>query len=321
MNNKFSRVALLPMVVLACTSVPAQEASNPEVSAGAEAGPTMETKVALRKKQTYRGQQLVLDARKRTEAHATVKSRLRVRTNLMGQPLVGSGEYAQLRASRGLLLRFELTIQAGGQSTSVKQVCDGRHLWVHRRLTETESLSHIDLLRVERALAVAGTTTLEDTSITLASGGLPKLLSQLAEHFDFDKAPLQSGQLPRVPVWTATGVWKLDKLRHVAPAAVDGDQVTFNKLPSHLPHQIEIQFGQQDLFPYKLTYYRWEAVDDRHQLTPAITTEFFEVTFGQELDPQQFDYRRPSNVGVVDHTDLYLQNLGVATAPSRNQTR
>ena len=262
-----------------------------------------------------RGQQLLLDAQRRTEAHITVTSQMRVRTHLMGQALVGSGEYAQLRSSQGLLLRLELAIQAGGQATSIKQICDGRHLWDHRRVGETESLRHIDLLRVERAIAASPAAIgLEHPTSLLARGGLPKLLASLADHFDFDRTPLRRAQLSQVPVWIATGVWKPEKLASLAPDAVAGGQIVFEKLRGHLPHQVEVQLGQSDLFPYKLTYQRWETKDGRPQIVPAVTTEFFEVTLGEALDARQFIYHRPSNISVADDTDLYLRNVSASAA-------
>ena len=270
-----------------------------------------------------RGQQLLLDAQRRTDAHITVESQMRVRTHLMGQLLVGSGEYAQLRSSQGLLLRLELAIQAGGQATSIKQVCDGRHMWVHRRVGDTESLRHIDLLRVKRAIAASPVGIgLEHPLGTLALGGLPKLLACLADHFDFDRAPLRRAQLSHVPVWIATGVWKPEKLASVAPNAVNGGQIVLEELRGHLPHQVEIQLGQSDLFPYKLTYQRWETKDGHPQLVPAVTTEFFEVTLGGELDARQFIYHRPSNILVTDDTDLYLRNVSAsAEKPSADGYR
>ncbi len=322
MKNRFSRLALLATMA-ACwtTAVKAQDVGPPKAPSPASVTAITEAS-ETRKVRLPRGQQLLLDAKRRTDAHITVESQMRVRTHLMGQLLVGSGEYAQLRSSQGLLLRLELAIQAGGQATSIKQVCDGRHMWVHRRVGETESLRHIDLLRVERAIAASPVAIgLEHPMGTLASGGLPKLLARLADHFDFDRAPLRRGQLSQVPVWIATGVWKPEKLASVAPHAVNGGQIVLEELGGHLPHQVEIQLGQSDLFPYKLTYQRWETKDGHPQLVPAVTTEFFEVTLGGELDARQFIYHRPSNIGVADDTDLYLQNVLSASRPSTDDFR
>jgi len=319
MNDKLTKVALLATMALAFEgrAVRAALDGQPSPSSNASAGNSSDTSSLSRRG----GQQLVIDATRRIESHVTVKSHLRVRTNLMGQPLVGSGEYAQLRSSQGLLLRLELAIQAGGQATSIKQVCDGRHLWVHRQIGDTESLSHVDLLRVERTLSTSDRPVpMAEATVILATGGLPKLLSQLSQHFDFDSTPLRAGNLSQVPVWVATGVWKPAQLGSLIPQAVEGDRVVLSKLPGHLPHQVELHLGQSDLFPYKVSYLRWDAKEGRQQLTPVVSAEFFEVTLGEELDPRQFDYR-PANVSVSDHTDLFLRNLGIAVRPNTKKTR
>ena len=258
------------------------------------------------------GQQLMRAAAQRTAQHVTIESQLRVRTDLMGQPLVGSGEYAQLRSSAGLLLRMELAIQAGEQATSVKQISDGRDLWEHWRMAGAERVNHIDLRRVEQALqqAPAGTAAVS-TSANLATGGLPKLLLQLVANFEFDKAELRSGKVGEVPVWFVVGVWKPERLAAAAPQAVDGDTISFQKLPVHLPHQVEVLLGRNDLFPYRITYQRWHAQDGKHVLRPAVTTEFFEVAIDQPLDPTQFNYQKPSNLSVTDRTDAFIQSLGI----------
>jgi hypothetical protein len=255
------------------------------------------------------GQQLIEAAGRRCAAHATISSKLRVRTALMNQSLVGSGEYAQLRSSKGLLLRLELSIQAGGKPTSVKQVCDGHDLWMHWRLGETEQLQHVDLARIEQALAESpAAVQAANPTGTLATGGLPKLLTQLAKNFDFSQVPPRPGILSDEPVWTAVGVWKLDKLALLAPDAVRGAEMVADKVPTHLPHQVVIQCGQSDLFPYKLVYQRWTPQGEQRALVPVVSVEFFQVALGAELDPSQFDYR-PQNINVADRTDVYLSQV------------
>ena len=101
------------------------------------------------------GQPLIQAAAKRIAEYKTISSRLRVRTDLMGQPLVGSGVYAQLASSAGLLVRMELAIQAGEQATSVRQISDGRDLWEHWRMAGVERVNHIDLRAVEAAIKLS----------------------------------------------------------------------------------------------------------------------------------------------------------------------
>lgn len=267
------------------------------------------------------GQQLVEAAIRRSAAHATVSAKLRIRTRLMEQLLVGSGEYAQLRSSNGLLLRLELSIQAGGKATSVKQVCDGRDLWMHWRLGDAEQLQHVDLARVERELADAPSALqARNPTATLATGGLPKLLTQLAENFDFGRAAPEAGELSNVAIWTAVGAWKPERLAALVPEACTDGKPHLDRLPDQLPHQITIRFGQSDLFPYQLVFERWRVHGEQRELVPMVIVEFYEVLLGGELDPRQFDYR-PQQLNVVDRTESFLQTLGLPDAKGRGSER
>lgn len=309
MNFKLSNLALLSIAAL-CSTQTTQGFGQEAISSNPSDGQT-----------------LIQRAAATTAQHVTIESRLRVRTDLMGQPLVGSGGYAQLRSSVGLLLRMELAIQTGEQATSVKQVSDGRDLWEHWRIGETERLNHVDLRRVQNAVKHAGGVVIGATSANLASGGLPKLLQQLEQNFDFSKAEVRSGKIADVPVWIAVGVWNPAQLAAAVPQAASGDEIAFDKLPAHLPHQVEILLGQKDLFPYRVTYHQWHKQDGKHVLKPAVTTEFFEVAIGGELDPTQFHYQRPNHISVVDRTDAFIAALGiqiksgVATKPLPDRVR
>ena len=257
------------------------------------------------------GAALVRQAHRVTSGHGTIESKLRVRTDLMGQPLVGSGEYAQMTSSAGLFLRMSLSIQAGNQPTSVQQFKVGRDLWEHWRIGETERINHIDLRRVDEAVQRAGGAV--GTSANLASGGVPKLLAQLANTFDFDRAAVRPGKLGEVPVWFATGVWIGEKLAKAAPSAVDGDKIVYDRLPAHLPHQVELVLGREDFFPYRVTYLRYRTEDGKHVLRPAVTTEFYGVAIGYEIDPSQFNYKPPANVSFSDRTDAFLKAMGIGS--------
>ena len=96
------------------------------------------------------GQTLIRDAVRVMSEHRTIQARLRVRTDLLGQPLIGSGSYAQLASNVGPLLRLELAIQAGEQATSVKQVSDGSVMWESWRIGGSTKLNRIDLRRARQ---------------------------------------------------------------------------------------------------------------------------------------------------------------------------
>ena len=299
MNDTFPKLLLLSLLALV-----AVESSHRR----AIAQQTTEQSVA------ESGQQLVVAAARRLASYKTIEAKMRVRTDLLGQPLVGTGRYAQLDSSSGLLLRLELAIQAGQQTTSVKQISDGRSLWEHWRIGQNERVNHIDLKRVARSVKQYGPGTLSMNSSSLASGGLPKLFTQLSTHFDFDDQVVRTGNLGGLDVVALTGVWRAEKLAQAAPQAIDGQNIVFSRLPKHLPHQVEVILGKEDLFPFRVTYQKWEGSNPA-RLTPVVTTEFFEVSFDDVLDASQFHYERTPNLQAADQTDVYLKSLGIASRP------
>ncbi len=316
MNVIYPKIALLSVLALSnfdATVFAQSPTAQPAANTAGEAS------------QNVSGQALVQESVRRLDGYATIESKIRVRTDLLGQPLVGSGSYAQLDSTTGLLLRMELAIQAGQQTTSIKHICDGSSLWEHWRIGENERVNQVDLKRVAKTLK-QNPAPLSMTSSNLASGGLPRLVTQLATNFDFDTTAVRSGTVGskegvNVNVWSVTGVWRAESLANTAPNAVVDNKIVLEKLPSHLPHQVELVIGQSDFFPYRVTYQKWEQKDKQLVLTPVVTTEFFEVRIGGALDPTQFQYEQPTHVHVADHTDVFLQSLGVATRPNDVKSR
>jgi hypothetical protein len=45
-------------------------------------------------------------------------------------------------------------------------------------------------------------------------------------------------------------------------------------------------------------------------VTPLLAMELFDVRLGESIDPLVFAYK-PGDKEVVDHTELYLRNLGL----------
>ena len=243
----------------------------------------------------------------------SVEARLRVRTDLLGQSLVGSGTYAQAASTVGPLLRLELAIQAGEQATSVKQVSDGQVLWESWRIGQQNTLNRIDLRKVQAAARRAGPQAIPtSTSASLATGGIPKLLRQLEANFDFGQSKVRSGKIGDVPVFALSGVWRGEKLAKAAPKAVRKEKILFEELPDHLPHQVELLIGQSDYFPYRVTYQRWKTKDGKLALSPVVTTEFFEVSSKNEpIDMSQFVFQNPNKLAANDRTESFLKALGL----------
>ena len=67
--------------------------------------------------------------------------------------LVGSGFYLGQSKGPDYLMRMELRIQLGDQTSSLVQVCDGHFLWTRRKLPDSDKLTRIDVTRARAGQA------------------------------------------------------------------------------------------------------------------------------------------------------------------------
>jgi hypothetical protein len=239
--------------------------------------------------------------------------------------MVGSGVYQQERSESGLRLRMELRGQIGSQATTVLQVCDGEYLWTHTDTGKKITVARVDLARIRRAVAdraIAPTSASAHVpaswSVT-AFGGLPKLLEALASEFEFNGT--ERAQLDRVGVWSIRGTWAPASLAAMLPAQREailaGGEPDWTKLPLHVPHEVTIDLGTADLFPYRIEYRRWAPTGDESSVrggaaepVPILTLELFEVNISAPIPARQFEYH-PGDHMPIDETERYLARLGI----------
>lgn len=263
------------------------------------------------------GQQLVERASREVAFQGDVAARLRHRVDLFGHQLVGSGIYLQLHDGRQLRFRMDLKLQVGEQlTTSMQQVCDGRFLWIRRDFGGQKTLHRIDLKRVSEARALQpGLQTDVAEFWWTAVGGLPALLEQLHQRFQF--GPARAGQLENVPVWTVEGRWNNDRL---LASRDDGKKSGTNETrtpPGPVPDTVSLVLGRDEqlpLFPYRIEFRRKAAsASARSAASPTggtvVVVELFEVQRNAGLDPRQFVYE-PGEQKLSDYTDEFLSRLG-----------
>lgn len=260
------------------------------------------------------GQTLVSRAAAQLAATPSLEAKLRQQVQLFGQELSGSGTYLQKQSPQGLLLRLELKLQVGSQLSSLQEVCDGRFLWIRRDLPGGASLGRVDLERIRAAIRQRGQPPWADAATNwLALGGLPRLLSALAENFAFS-AP-QAVRSDKVPMWVVDGRWKPERLAELQPDLKDkilaGKPIDPQRLPAQLPTDVRIVLGQSDLVPRRIEYRRLpadSAGDKKAAAQPAVVLEIVELQRRENLDDRLFAYQ-PGNQEVADYTDLYLASL------------
>ncbi len=249
--------------------------------------------------------------------HTSVDAKVRQQAGLFGESLVGSGSYLQQGLGTDMLVRFELRMQVAGQVGSLLEVGDGRYLWRDQQMPSGRKVSRIDLrhvfARLEQEQGVAPRSGLVmSMGQHLAMGGLPKLLASLADSFEFS-APVKS-RIGELPVYVLRGVWHRDKLAEVIQGhAGAGKPDNVASLPDHLPYDVLLLVGQDDLFPYVIEYRgkvlpQATGTGNPGRRETLVRMQLHEVRLGAPIDSRQFVYK-PGEIVVGDQTERFLQRL------------
>ncbi len=266
----------------------------------------------------------VLEAAVRTlESRRSISTKIFQEIDLFDKRLIGSGVYLEQRVGYPSgdhcpLIRLELRIQLGDQTSSMVQVCDGRYLWTHRKLLGVGDLRRLDVAGAMRGLRQTEEVPGRDKIEMLPGlGGLPKLLRGLHAAFDFHSAQrgLLKLQDDSLPVWRLRGRWKPKMLVKVLPkqkkAIEAGKPADLSKLPEYLPDHVLLMLGHDDLFPYRIEYRRSVAEDDDPQSSRALVTmQLFEVVIDVPIDPNRFHYN-PGDLEFEDETEEFLKSLEI----------
>ena len=268
---------------------------------------------------------LLEDAMRVLEMRRSVSAKIRQQVDLFGKSLVGSGSYFEKRLGTDRLIRLELRIQHGDQASSLVQVAAvadsnaRRFLWTKRKLLDKEQLSRVDLDRVARVLQREEVTPgAGRMGILPGMGGLTKMLRGLHASFDFTDAQLGWLGKERQLVWRIQGQWKPDRLAKLLPKsqkeAEAGKLPDPSRLPPHLPDQVVLHLGHEDLFPYRIEYRRSNPKESDGSAKLAtramVTMEFYDVVVDISVSSQRFTYN-PGDLDYTDDTDAYLESLGV----------
>ena len=293
----------------------------PVASALASGSPTSPGTPNLRSGPQSQAQGTLEAAVRMLESHSCVSAKIFLEGHLFDKHLVGQGVYLQQRSGRQLLMRLELRMQHGEQTSSLVQVCDGQTLWERRNLLGDEKRSHIDVARAARGLERDEEPASQgEVGFLPGLGGLPRLLRGLDAACDFTSA--QEGLLKvgnyQIPVWKLHGQWKSDQLLKLLgkpeQGAQPGSPPDLKKLPPHVFDHVILMLGQEDLFPYRIEYRRTVAGkalrSDTPPSRPLMTTQLHDVVLDAPVDPSRFRYN-PGQLDYPERTVGFLHSLGI----------
>ena len=256
---------------------------------------------------------LLRNAVQAVTTESNLQASVRHKINLFDRQLVGTGHYSQFGEGPIKRLRLELKTQVGKATTSITQVCDGRHLWLRENFPDSVQLSRIDVRQVRSRLEQLPRTdksNQSDLAIThwganIAMGGLPRVLAAVEDSFNF--SVVQRTTFEDVPVWVILGQWK--------PEVRDEIQSRFRvrrgNLMTHMPNEVRIVLGRDEQFQYfprEIKYLRVvEGVTGEIETaTTLVTLQFYDYTRKVAMNRSQFDYQRGDQI-VVDRTQAFLE--------------
>jgi hypothetical protein len=250
-------------------------------------------------------QRLLRQAIEALQLRGSIQAKVRQRAEAFGFSLLGWGTYLQADPSR-MLSRWEMQLESEGDVVTWLQVCDGNTLWTYQRGLESSRLTRVDVAAVRSAWQ-AGRGTAEAGGLAAPPlGGLAHWLDTLRRNFNFHR--VDRDWLGNVPVAVLRGTWTPAALQQLLPRQKQrlqqGGIPDWEQLPPQLPDRVDLYLGEDDLFPYRVVYWRGSDVD----APPLAVVELFEVRFNAPIDPERFVYA-PGQRTAVDETAQLIQQL------------
>jgi len=256
---------------------------------------------------------LLQQAHQKLASHASVSAKIRQQIDILGQRLIGDGRFLQQRRDGRLLIRLELRFQVGGQLNSLLQVNDGRQVWRDLQIGEQRKVSRVELEKVQALLSQAGNPTAVMPGGTIVLGGLRGFLLGLDANFQFHHTG--QNQLGTKAVHVLQGTWRPEAVAALLPEQKDaiqsGAEPRLEELPEHVPHEVILVLGKDDLFPYLADFRRVEPqgrAGEGGAPEPRVMmrAQLYDVQVGEPADERQFVYK-PGDVDVTDATNQYFQ--------------
>lgn len=254
------------------------------------------------------------------EGRMSVHARLHLGINVYGHQLTGKGVFLEQDPRQARRLRFEVNTRVGTDSSAeMLHISDGQFFWTNFALPGEKGLARYDIARIAQAMsAAADNPALDHAGWWPNMGGMSKLLRRLRPLVAFNS--LEPTVLNQVPMWKLQGPWGHAMLALLLPEQQEAVQkkasFDLRKLSPHVPDRIALYVGQEDLFPYRLEFWRDTRPDrGKKDRLPAHTgllycLQLLEVRIDGPIDLALFKYN-PGNIAPSDQTELYLQYRGL----------
>lgn len=242
---------------------------------------------------------------------SSVQAVVRETVNMGPRKFRGEGTYI---AGQFPKLRLSLSLNVGGTSGKLTEVCDGTILWTVQEIDIAGQSPDIQVARtvisdVTQASLESHTDIAETSLIAgLGVGGLPALLAALERSMTFEA--LREIEEEGRAFSVIQGRWSDEYLQRVTGGADD------TQLPPYMPDHVRIYFDKATKFPTRILYLRRTEPGSR-TFSALLSLEFADVILDAPVSEEQFQYSPPSTVKVRDRTAEFLKMI--RDAASENQ--
>lgn len=276
------------------------------------------------------GQAMVQQASEALQQLPSLEVKLRYKTIVLDQEVLGTGQYWQLGQGPEKLMRMDLKIASTGSDIFQQEICTQHHFWTRKLLPQEKKalLERVDLLRFRTAIT---RVSQQDSGVRdrawMLLGGMPRILGQLEQSHLF--------AAPKVVQVRGGSLWQLrGRLRPEWVSMLgNGQPQVQDDLGEQVPLEVDVYLGKEtsgpNLFPYRIDYFRYAPASKQikklfQEATPAAYTssqgeplallmslEFLQPQQDADLDPRFFDFD-PGDAEYDDGTQSCLARLGLS---------
>lgn len=224
--------------------------------------------------------QILLYAAKYLEQSRPLSATVRYKVNLFDQEISGLGLYVQAGQGTGRW-RLELDGKESGINYKLAQISDGRYFYRVESVGNQRDVAFVDMESLRPSQADSVQINLENPWSSIE--GIPTLLRQLANHFQFDQT--EKTKLGKLDVYRLTGKWQTSAVQKLF-GGTENQSIQLAELPVQIPHAVQLVVGDSNdkfpLFPYRIVFYRLDETgqntdSSRKKLKPTVMLEFYNL--------------------------------------------
>lgn len=234
-----------------------------------------------------------------------VAASMREETKVYGRHFIGVGEYMEKIDNAKRYLRMEMNYSCDNVRYGVQFIEDGAKdlFWISKNVGSGKELYHVNGFKVNAQTAnpelVASIDGIPITPVSLA--GIPFILFQIEKNYAFTSCSVVQDNQTKIPYYVVVGTWKPE--RFPIPDLVSDNVIKWDAVPPEIPDTVKVYFGLNDLFPYRIYYYR----NVKGAQTLISKLNFYDVSFDVRLNIKQFGFSPSDSIMSVDITDRYLK--------------